>query len=187
MKPNAKAFLFLLAISAMALTLAFIIRERNLTVFEETRPPMVTPVETPLAVSQPPKTEEAVAPQVPSLPVSASSTYTFFRSSDGQIQAALEGYPFLKNPFTFFGTGIAFENRLMWRVRDAKRTLLGEGGFDVASPDVGVPGPFRVTVSYRIPPQMQKGTLFIFEASAKDGSPIHVVQIPVTFVTSTTL
>jgi hypothetical protein len=97
----------------------------------------------------------------------------------------LEGYPFLGPTFTFYGTSTAFENQISWRVRDAKRAILGEGSVYVHSPDTGVPGPFRETVTLEKQPTTASGTLLIFEASAKDGTPIHIVTIPISFSTST--
>lgn len=191
MKPNAKAFLLLLAVSAAAVELAVFVHERNVKALQESK-----------VESQKSKVVSNEIIPIPAIPVTASSSSstesheqratsyvppTVFHSSDNVTEAVLEGYPSLGKTFTFYGTSTAFENQIAWRLRDAKRALLAEGTIYVHSPDAGTPGPFRETVSFGKTPATASGTLFIFEASAMDGTPIHIVSIPVSFATSSSL
>lgn len=188
MKPNAKAFLLLIVIAAVAFELAVFLHDRNEAAYSallaERTAKQLAPQ---LSHATAPIVEPApVVPEIPPVMV-APSTPIVFQSADKVAEAVLVGYPVLASPFTFYGTGTAFESQMSWRLRDAKRALLAEGSFMVHSPDMGIPGPFRETVTFEKTPATTSGTLFIFEASAKDGTPIHVVSIPVRFATSPSL
>jgi hypothetical protein len=85
----------------------------------------------------------------------------------------------LSNPFTVDGSGIAFENNVNWRLLDANGIVL-ESGFTTAdAPDIGRPGDFQIRGFILSLPQTATGTLEVFESSAKDGKPTHVLSIPV--------
>ncbi|MEK7473748.1 MAG: Gmad2 immunoglobulin-like domain-containing protein [Patescibacteria group bacterium] len=85
----------------------------------------------------------------------------------------------LSNPFTVDGSGIAFENNISWRLLDANGTVLESGFVTADAPDIGQPGDFQIRGFILSVPTTATGTLEVFESSAKDGQPIHVLGIPV--------
>ncbi len=92
----------------------------------------------------------------------------------------------LNNPFVVTGSGFAFENTINWRVLDGNERLLVEGFTTAtATAEVGMLGDFEIRAFMLQVPTTPTGTLEIFEYSAKDGSPIHVVRIPVKLPQST--
>lgn len=193
------------AIIGVAVVLAVFVRERNLELSEyepknvaESIPSTSTPQSLHGVVAQIDTshvvTHVSEIVTVPSLQASsttpvapAASKEKIFWSEDQVNQVVLDSFPNLASPFVFHGTGTAFESQMSWRLRDAKRKVIGEGSFHVMSPDAGIPGPFRVEGSWKTAPKTATGTLFVFEASAKDGTPIHIVTVPVSFSTSTSL
>lgn len=110
-----------------------------------------------------------------------------FHSSDNVTSVTFDdpvltdGLVTMKNPLSFYGTTTAFENTLEWKVTDDRGTVVSEGFTTAASPDVGRPGPFQVTAYYDAPPLSSRGSLMVYESSAKDGEPIHVVTVPLIF------
>jgi hypothetical protein len=114
-------------------------------------------------------------------------TGRLFRSVDDVTQVVIPATDIIEekfilgNPFSFQGTSTAFESTLNWEVSDATGAKVAKGFTMIASPDAGVPGPFEVTGYYDVAPKTQEGVLVVFEASAKDGTPLHVVTIPVHF------
>ncbi len=101
-----------------------------------------------------------------------------YRSSDGVTSVVLPEET-LFNPFTFYGTSTAFENMISWTVVQSDDLEVARGNAYVNSPDIGIPGSFKVKGYYERLPTAASGTLNVFEASAKDGTPIHAVVIPV--------
>lgn len=91
----------------------------------------------------------------------------------------------LSNPFEVSGSGIAFENTINWQLIDGEGNVLNEGWVTADAPDVGQPGDFTIRDFILIPPETGEGTLKVLEYSAKDGSPIHVVELPVRLPTRT--
>jgi hypothetical protein len=89
--------------------------------------------------------------------------------------------PLLKNPTFIHGTTTAFENQAAWKLTDATGTVISTGTFYVYSPDAGIPGPFSFQLFFDAVPVSGTGTLMVYEPSAKDGTPIHAVRIPVLF------
>lgn len=89
------------------------------------------------------------------------------------------------NPTTVTGTAIAFENTFQWRLEDDAGTRLGSGTIMANAPDAGQPGPFSERL-FQVEgyPHVLTGTLTLFEASAKDGSPLHVLTVPVKFAST---
>jgi hypothetical protein len=116
---------------------------------------------------------------IPSVPVMEMNE---FKSADGVTSVVL---PTLKlaNPFSFHGTSTAFENAMSWKLEQADGKVVANGFMMVDSPDAGIPGAFQVRAYYEKIPTMASGTLIVYEASAKDGSPIHEVRIPVELTT----
>ncbi len=116
---------------------------------------------------------------IPSVPAPKINEY---KSPDGVTSVVL---PKLKlgNPFSFHGTSTAFENSLSWKLVQADGKAVANGYMMVDSPDVGLPGAFQVKGYYEKIPTTDSGTLIVYEASAKDGTPIHEVKIPVDLTT----
>jgi len=83
-------------------------------------------------------------------------------------------------PVVIQGEARVFENVFQWRVRDEDGTILVEGHDMADAPDVGQFGPFSVTASYPAP-KGDHGTVEVFAYSAKDGSEVDTVSIPVNF------
>ncbi len=52
------------------------------------------------------------------------------------------------------------------------------------APDVGIPGPFEIRGFILSVPKTSTGSLVLYESSAKDGTPIHLVKIPVQLPTA---
>ena len=88
-------------------------------------------------------------------------------------------------PLVIRGEARVFENNFLYRLLDEDGAVLVEN-FDTAlAPDIGQFGPFEVRASYAIPSGTD-GTLEVFSGSAKDGSEINKVIIPVRFGTAQT-
>jgi hypothetical protein len=85
----------------------------------------------------------------------------------------------LASPFTVKGSGIAFENTINWRLLDGKGQKLEEGFVTADAPDIGQAGDFEIRAFMLNVPTTSTGTLEVLEYSAKDGEPIHKVEIPV--------
>jgi hypothetical protein len=83
-------------------------------------------------------------------------------------------------PLTIKGKARVFENTVSFRIKDSDGTVLLENFTTADSQDIGQFGPFEASVNY---PEAkgEKGTVEVFEYSAKDGSEINKVEIPVTF------
>jgi len=91
----------------------------------------------------------------------------------------------LANPFEVTGSGIAFESTINWQLLDDEKNILNEGSVIADAPDMGKPGNFSIREFILSPPVSDEGVLRVFEYSAKDGEPIHIVQIPVKLPTAT--
>ncbi len=133
----------------------------------------------------PPATEKPAPPIEEVKDVEISKTFTsedrittVTVSAWNEKQKAL----LIENPTVITGTTTAFESRIAWKMTDAAGRIISEGGTQVASPDAGVPGPFQISLFYDGAPAMDRGFLRVFEFSAKDGEPIHEVNIPIAFL-----
>ena len=91
----------------------------------------------------------------------------------------------LTNPITVTGTAIAFENQFSWKIADANGNVIEQGNVMANAPDAGQSGDFQIRSFYASLPHTAIGTLVLFEASAKDGQPIHQLTIPVKLPTTT--
>jgi hypothetical protein len=85
----------------------------------------------------------------------------------------------LISPFDVEGKARVFENVVSLRLKDKVGKILFQGTADAQSPDVGEFGLFQTEIEYTT--SQVKGTLEVFESSAKDGSDINKVIIPVKF------
>lgn len=84
------------------------------------------------------------------------------------------------NSVTISGSARVFENVVSYRVLDGKGIVLAEGTTIATPPDIGQLGPFSVTPTWSTPKTIT-GTIEVFSTSAKDGSVINLVKIPVGF------
>src|ERR1041385_655018 len=84
----------------------------------------------------------------------------------------------VSSPVTISGTATVFEAVVSYRILDENGKVVAQGT-TMASCGTGCRGDFAVHVSYAVAHD-QQGTIELFEASAKDGSPTNVVDVPVT-------
>jgi len=82
------------------------------------------------------------------------------------------------SPVEIAGTADVFEATVSLRLLDANGHELATG-FTTATCGSGCRGTFSTTLAYHVDHD-QQGTALVFESSAKDGSPINVVEVPVT-------
>jgi Immunoglobulin-like domain of bacterial spore germination len=87
------------------------------------------------------------------------------------------------SPFTISGAADVFEAVVSYRLLDDAGTELASGT-TLASCGTGCRGDFRASVKF-VANGDQPARLELFEASAKDGSPTHMVQVPLTLTGST--
>ena len=85
----------------------------------------------------------------------------------------------ISSPFDLEGKARVFENVVSIRLKDEDGKILYEGITNAQSPDMGKFGLFQEEITYAT--AQVKGTLEVFESSAKDGSDINKVIIPVKF------
>lgn len=85
-------------------------------------------------------------------------------------------------PATISGQARVFESTVHIRIRNGNGTELVEVTTTANAPDAGQYGPFSAAVHYPAP-TTQTGTVEVFNISAKDGSEINKVIIPVRFAT----
>lgn len=86
----------------------------------------------------------------------------------------------VSSPFTLKGQARVFENQLSYKLTDSKGIKLAEGSLYANSPDVGQFGDFSAEVSFPTPTSVT-GILEVLNYSAKDGTKINEVTIPVKF------
>ena len=82
------------------------------------------------------------------------------------------------SPVTVSGTANVFEATVSVRILDSAGTEIART-FTVASCGTGCRGDYSVAVAYTVPRE-ERGTIEVFESSAKDGQPVNVQLIPVT-------
>lgn len=174
---RAKAFLLALIVAALAFGLAFAIREKNTrdTAMKSAQRTassgIAAPVEPQPTEPLPPPTENG----------DFTPPATVYEDMTGSIRVTNMGKGAFFNGTVVQGTAVAFESRFSWKLEDANGAVIVEGHAMARQPDMGVPGPFAFPVVFDRVPTTTEGTFVLYEASAKDGSPIHVVRIPVVF------
>lgn len=99
-------------------------------------------------------------------------------SNNGISVRAPAPYADVASPVIVAGSAIAFESTVSITVRDADGRVVGRGFAMALAPDAGQSGPYRASVAFNAAPGT-KLFVEVFEASAKDGTPIHMVRIPV--------
>jgi hypothetical protein len=82
------------------------------------------------------------------------------------------------SPVTVSGTADVFEAVVSIEILNSAGQEIART-FTTASCGTGCRGSYTTTISYSVP-ATQKGTLEVFERSAKDGSPVNMQKIPVT-------
>lgn len=84
----------------------------------------------------------------------------------------------IQGPFKLTGIANVFEATVSWKLVDSEGNLVKKG-FTTATCGTGCWGTFEDVVRYDV--LSGAGTLKVFESSAEDGSPLHIVEIPLTF------
>ena len=85
----------------------------------------------------------------------------------------------VSSPFNVEGKARVFENVVSIRLEDKNGKILFQGTANAQSPEMGQYGLFQKEIKYTT--SQTEGTLKVFESSAKDGSEINEVIIPVKF------
>ncbi|HJP66747.1 MAG TPA: Gmad2 immunoglobulin-like domain-containing protein [Actinomycetota bacterium] len=93
------------------------------------------------------------------------------------VESPIVGQP-VSSPVTVSGTADVFEATVSIRILDASGEIIAES-FATATCGTGCRGTYSAKVGYHVDHD-QQGTVMVYEASAKDGSPTNVVKIPVT-------
>ncbi len=100
------------------------------------------------------------------------------QNGDIQVTAPAAGES-VGSPIRVAGRAIAFESVVSIRIIDESGNILAESSTLTNAPDAGQFGDFSVAVDFAVP--AGKGTVEVFENSARDGSEINKVSIPVVF------
>jgi hypothetical protein len=88
----------------------------------------------------------------------------------------------VSSPVTIAGDANVFEATVTMRILDASGAQVGHS-FTTATCGSGCRGTYSTTLRYTAASE-QAGTVQVFEVSAKDGSPVNLVTIPVTLAVS---
>ena len=88
-------------------------------------------------------------------------------------------FDLVDNPVQVAGVGTGFEGVFAARVRDANGTQLAQVTINAGG--TGIWANFTATLDVGGVPSTPQGTLEVFESSAKDGSDINKVIVPITF------
>ncbi len=89
-------------------------------------------------------------------------------------------YDVIGSPVVIQGEARVFESTFSYRVKDANGKILYENHAMANAPDAGLFGSFDLNIVYSRP-STDRGSIEVFEYSAKDGSEINKVTIPVRF------
>jgi len=98
------------------------------------------------------------------------------------VQAPTRG-AVVTSPVTISGTADVFEAVVSVRILDAAHNPIADT-VTMATCGSGCRGDYSVHVPYSVDTE-QRGVILVFEVSAKDGSMINIVRIPVTLVPGT--
>jgi hypothetical protein len=88
----------------------------------------------------------------------------------------------VSSPVTVSGSANVFEGTVSIRILDANGAVLAED-FTTATCGSGCVGTYRTRVRFRVDHE-QRGSIRVFESSAENGEPLHMVEIPVTLLPS---
>ena len=86
----------------------------------------------------------------------------------------------VSSPVLISGIANVFEGTVSIRIVDQKGAILSED-FTTATCGSGCLGTYRTRVRFRVDHE-QQGSIQVFESSAENGEPLHLVEIPVTLL-----
>ncbi len=86
----------------------------------------------------------------------------------------------ITSPVTIKGEGVAFENNLIVELRNKDHEILVKEPVTIKSSEVGKSGLFEITLNFEFT-NTKEGFIAVYEESAKDGSEMNLVEIPVVF------
>ena len=89
------------------------------------------------------------------------------------------GGDFVKSGFRVMGNARVFENVVSIRLTDSEGNVLVQTTASANASDVGQFGPFEKVLNYQT--SATEGTLEVYQVSAKDGSEIDKVVVPILF------
>ncbi len=84
------------------------------------------------------------------------------------------------SPLKIEGEALAFEDNLIVELRNVDHETMVKEFTIIKSDEVGVPGPFSITLNY-VFNNTKEGYIAVYEESAKDGSERNLVEIAVKF------
>ncbi len=194
-RPVGQLSLFLLLIVLAALALFLLMRavtpmkERDASPILPTSTVPVTP-----PVTVPSSTSPRPTPPTPTTPTPTVPSPTLPVVRPRPANALCDEQNFIcvntprqndlvSNPTVVTGTAIVFENTFLWRIEDGRGTRIAGSHAMADAPDIGQPGAFTIRAFWDVTPQTATGTLIVYEASARDGEPTHVVRVPIRFAT----
>jgi hypothetical protein len=126
-------------------------------------------------------TEKQVPPvsNIPTQTVALSPTAVASPAASSNIEIMIpQKDEKVKSPFTVSGNARVFENVVSIRLIDSIGNILYQNNTMANAPDAGKFGPFQAKIDYQVS-QPQKGTLEVYQVSAKDGSEIDKVTVGV--------
>lgn len=85
------------------------------------------------------------------------------------------------SPLIVEGMERTFEQNVVLRLSDGKGVEMVKVAVTGTAPDAGIHGPYRAELKFE-KPKTKTGTLEVFQGSAKDGSEIDKVTIPLRFL-----
>lgn len=114
----------------------------------------------------------------PKIPASEETSITPASSKNIEVLSPLSG-DIVKSGFVVKGNARVFENVVSIRLMDSLGGILSQTTTLANAPDAGKFGPFDKTMIFQT--DDISGTLEIYQSSAKDGSEIDKVTIPLLF------
>ena len=84
------------------------------------------------------------------------------------------------SPLTIIGQGVAFENNLIVELRNNDHEPIVKEFTTIKSGEVGEMGDYSITLNFKFN-NTKEGFIAVYEQSAKDGSELNLVEIPVKF------
>ena len=86
----------------------------------------------------------------------------------------------LISPVIIEGEAVAFENTVIIELRNKEHETMVKEFANVKAPDIGRSGSFKITLHFDFD-LTKEGYVAVYEESAKDGSEVNLVEIPVGF------
>ncbi len=84
------------------------------------------------------------------------------------------------SPVVIEGEAVAFENTVTVELRNQEHETMVKEYVTTKAPDVGKSGPFKITLEFDFS-STKEGYVAVYEESAKDGSEVNLVEIPITY------